>query len=289
MKEHVWWIAAGVTAVISLVIIFYESVSHIAGRIVMLALIAMCYIISIPFEIIGGVAYYIPIGSMKIEPIVEEDNIFHIVKFRDNKEGMKIIVDKVQQCDSASGFAVVYRNGDLRTDIDYDSDYWRKNVFVPENPAPWITSGDVFFGRKVDYRGYFAETGGNSRLYAFKTYSDKLAYDYYWEGPPDTTKVTMWFDGKPVYGRPIHKNLVWTFSPSFPESCGYKFTITNAPPEATVTLDYWRFDTDVLQKFLNVVFYYHQQPEYADTKRFVLSSGDCEVVYDGEFFKIDIR
>ena len=266
MKRKHCWIAAVITAIASVIITY----GHEIGRYIAWGLIAIMYLLTyaifIPVKFIEWVSFHAPIGQMKLYTMEAKANTFQIVKLRDNKSGVKIVVDQMKNYDIHFPLVRVYRNYAL----DAVDSYQAKTLFYPDEDAPILSVVDNPFVDRTDYRGYFAliaDSLHHGYFRAFKTYSDKRAYNY-------SRQDSM---------------VVWTFSPSFPDSCGYKFTITNAPPEATVTLDYWSFDTDVLQKFLNVVFYYHQQPEYADTKRFVLSSGDCEVEYDGEFFRIEIK
>ena len=252
-------IAIGIVAMTLIVIFFREIALGI--------FIAFCGFL----VMLESLFYNVPVGPMKMVRIDEDIAIsYKVVRFRDNKNALRKILSEPYPTGFQS--VTIFKNGTLYSDDGI------------------ITSDAYMLGLEVDYTAYHAETadGGHSGWFAaFETFSDKKLYKYHQYFRTDSTKWSL-RDGDTIYSK-VRENLVWTFSPSFPESCGYKFTINNAPPEATVTLDYWIFDTDVLQEFLNVVFYYHQQTEYTDTKRFVLSSGDCEVEYDGDFFQIEIK
>lgn len=64
---------------------------------------------------------------------------------------------------------------------------------------------------------------------------------------------------------------LWVSKSDFPNQCDYKYSIVRWDKVAVVYFDYKEFNTDVWQKFLNVVFYDRSRMKQYDFKKYNLS------------------
>lgn len=63
---------------------------------------------------------------------------------------------------------------------------------------------------------------------------------------------------------------LWISTADFPQKCDYPYHIVRKGKSAVVYFDYKEFNTDVWQKFLNVVFYNREKIWWEDYKRYDL-------------------
>ena len=64
---------------------------------------------------------------------------------------------------------------------------------------------------------------------------------------------------------------LWMSTEDFPTKCDYKYYIIRKDKAAVVYFDYKEFNTDVWQKFMNVVFYDRSRMKQSDFKKYDLS------------------
>lgn len=91
---------------------------------------------------------------------------------------------------------------------------------------------------------------------------DQHSYDVWYVDSIGT--YFKWFDTPSKY------NLGRLYIDDFPQRCDYPYHIVSKDKSAIVYFDYKEFNTDVWQKFLNVVFYDRYSKEREDRKKYHL-------------------
>lgn len=110
---------------------------------------------------------------------------------------------------------------------------------------------EAFFCKKN--KGYFVgDEGDTDEPNFFLYFTDSLALYY------------QWFSTLSDY------TIGVSYIDEFPQRCDYKYHIVRNGKAAIVYFDYKEFNTDVWQKFINVVFYDRDSIRYKDRKKYKL-------------------
>lgn len=127
--------------------------------------------------------------------------------------------------------------------------------YIKDTIATKIAHGEItneaFFCKKN--KGYFDRREGNTdQKHFFLYFTDSLATHYQWFATLSDYKIS------------------WVDTDEFPKRCDYPYHIIRKNKVAVIYFDYKEFNTDVWQKFLNVVFYDRYSIKQADHKKYKL-------------------